>query len=125
MTLESIGASIKAHMLARGYTVKDLAKLLYLTQATVYRWLAGGGEAGILNLIKIADSFGITIDELLTGGEMLRCMGFDVAQLKDGWCYVFQKGKKIYAKKFDHRLTIEERKDLVKNEILTRKGSEK
>lgn len=123
-SIESVGASIRAYLLARGCTPVKLSERLYLTPQAVYRWLRGEGDPGIINLLEIAAVCGVTVDELTTGGEMLRYKSLDVAQLKDCWVYIFNRGVKVYAEKFDKRLTIDERKAVV-DEFLKSKGESK
>ena len=116
--------SIKAYIMARGYNGKDLAAMVYRTPPSVYRWLNGEANVGIVELTLIADIVGVGIEELIGGGTMLHYMGFDIAQLKDGWVYIFNRGAKVYAEKFDKRLTIDERKAVV-DEFLKSKGEQK
>lgn len=110
--------SIKAYIMARGYNGKDLAAMVYRTPPSVYRWLNGEANVGIVELTLIAEIVGVGIEELIGGGTMLHYMGFDIAQLKDGWVYIFKQGKRVYAARYDHRLAIEERRRIVDEKLL-------
>lgn len=110
--------SIKAYIMARGYNGKDLAAMVYRTPPSVYRWLNGEANVGIVELTLIAEIVGVGIEELTGGGTMLHYMGFDIAQLKDGWVYIFKQGKRVYSARYDHRLTIEERRQIVDEKVL-------
>ena len=110
--------SIKAYIMARGYNGKDLAAMVYRTPPSVYRWINGEANVGIVELTLIADIVGVGIEELIGGGTMLHYMGFDIAQLKDGWVYIFKQGKRVYAARYDHRLTIVERRQIVDEKLL-------
>lgn len=110
--------SIKAYIMARGYNGKDLAAMVYRTPPSVYRWLNGEANVGIVELTLIAEIVGVGIEELIGGGTMLHYMGFDIAQLKDGWVYIFKQGKRVFAARYDHRLTIEERRRIVDEKLL-------
>jgi transcriptional regulator with XRE-family HTH domain len=56
---------IKRLRTARKMTQRDLADALGIKQQTVCRWESGGGEPNIEMLIKLADFFNITIDQLV------------------------------------------------------------
>lgn len=116
--IQAAADSIKAYTLAHGYNGVKLAAALYRTPPAIYRWLNGQADIGIVALTMIAELLGVGIDELTGGGTMLHYMGFDIAQLKDGWVYIFKQGKRVYAARYDHRLTIEERRRIVDEKVL-------
>ena len=56
---------------ARGLTQEELAEALYVSRAAVSKWESGRGYPGIDSLKAISKYFSITIDELLSGNELL------------------------------------------------------
>ena len=50
-----------------GYTQRDMAKLLNITQPSYIRYENGTSEPSQENLIKIADLFDVSLDYLLGG----------------------------------------------------------
>ena len=55
----------------KGLTQEELAELLYVSRTAVSRWESGRGYPGIDSLKAIAALFSVTVDELLSGGELL------------------------------------------------------
>lgn len=55
----------------KGLTQEELAQALYVSRTAVSKWESGRGYPNIDSLKAIAKYFGVTIDELLSGGEML------------------------------------------------------
>lgn len=55
----------------RGLTQEELAGALYVSRTAVSKWESGRGYPNIDSLKAIARFFGVTIDDLLSGGEML------------------------------------------------------
>ena len=55
----------------KGLTQEELAELLYVSRTAVSKWESGRGYPNIDSLKAIAAFFSVTIDELLSGGEML------------------------------------------------------
>ena len=56
---------------SRSLTQEELAAALYVSRTAVSKWESGRGLPGIDSLRAIAAYFGITIDELLSGDELL------------------------------------------------------
>ena len=52
-------------------TQEQLAKALYVSRTAISKWESGRGYPNIDSLMAIADYFCVTVDELLTGGEVL------------------------------------------------------
>ena len=59
----------------KGITQEELAQVLFVSRAAVSKWESGRGWPNIDSLKAIARFYGITIDELLSGDELL-----DIAQ---------------------------------------------
>lgn len=55
----------------KGLTQEELAGALYVSRTAVSKWESGRGYPNIDSLKAIAKFFGVTIDALLSGGEML------------------------------------------------------
>lgn len=55
----------------RGLTQEDVAEQLYVSRAAVSKWESGRGYPNIDSLKAIARFYGVSIDDLLSGDEML------------------------------------------------------
>ena len=55
----------------KGLTQEQLAEKLYVSRAAVSKWESGRGYPGIDSLKAIAKFYCVTIDELLSGEEVL------------------------------------------------------
>lgn len=55
----------------KGLTQEELADILFVSRTAVSKWESGRGYPNIDSLKVIAKFFGITIDELLSGDELL------------------------------------------------------
>lgn len=55
----------------KGLTQEDLAEALYVSRAAVSKWESGRGYPNIDSLKEISRFFSVTIDDLLSGSEIL------------------------------------------------------
>lgn len=55
----------------KGLTQEELAEVLFVSRAAVSKWESGRGYPNIDSLKTLAKFFGVTIDELLSGDELL------------------------------------------------------
>ena len=55
----------------KGLTQEELAEALYVSRAAVSKWESGRGYPNIDSLKAIAKLFSVTVDELLSGDELL------------------------------------------------------
>ena len=55
----------------KGLTQEELAKALYVSRTAVSKWESGRGYPNIASLKQLAKLFSITVDELLSGDELL------------------------------------------------------
>ena len=55
----------------RGMTQEDVAEQIYVSRAAVSKWESGRGYPNIDSLKSIARFYGVTVDELLSGDELL------------------------------------------------------
>ena len=55
----------------KGLTQEELAEVLYVSRTAVSKWESGRGYPNIQSLKDLADFFGISIDDLLSGEKLL------------------------------------------------------
>ena len=65
-----LSENIKKYRLQSGTTQKDLADLLHVTPQAVSRWELGDVEPSVDTLSNLAQIFGITMDELISGKKV-------------------------------------------------------
>ncbi|MBR5452195.1 MAG: helix-turn-helix transcriptional regulator [Clostridia bacterium] len=66
----------------KNLTQEDLASALYVSRTAISKWESGRGYPNIDSLRQIAKFFGITVDELLSGEELLDIASEDSKQGK-------------------------------------------
>jgi len=66
-----LNAKIQALRKQKGLTQEELAQALYVSRTAVSKWESGRGYPGLESLRALAKFFGVTIDELLSGDELL------------------------------------------------------
>lgn len=64
----------------KGLTQEELAQALFVSRTAISKWESGRGIPNIESLKATANFFGITIDELLSGEELLNIAEEDVKQ---------------------------------------------
>lgn len=70
----------------KGMTQEQLAKELFVSRTAVSKWESGRGYPSIDSLKLIAEHFGVTVDELLSGGEVLTIAQEDQKQKNHRVC---------------------------------------
>ena len=70
----------------KGMTQEQLAKELFVSRTAVSKWESGRGYPGIDSLKMISEYFGVTVDELLSGGEVLTIAQEDQKQRNQRIC---------------------------------------
>ena len=65
---------------AKGLTQEELAQALYVSRTAISKWESGRGYPSIDSLKAIAKFFSVTIDELLSGEEVLSIAEEDTKQ---------------------------------------------
>ena len=84
MNQEKIGAFIAALRKERGLTQTALAEMLGISNRTVSKWENGDGLPDISLLPAIAQTFGITVDELLAGERNAAASEIKVTEVANG-----------------------------------------
>ena len=66
----SLGEMIRAKREERDMTQQELAELLHVTRQTVSRWESGSRCPDLILSKQIADTFGISLDELVSSSDV-------------------------------------------------------
>ena len=70
----------------KGLTQEDLAEQLFVSRTAISKWESGRGYPSIDSLKAIAVFYGVTIDELLSGEELLTIAEIDTQQKQTHLC---------------------------------------
>ena len=70
----------------KGLTQEELAETLFVSRTAVSKWESGRGMPSIDSLKAIAGFFSVTIDELLSSGEVLTLAEKEAAQKRGKLC---------------------------------------
>ena len=70
----------------KGLTQEDLAEVLFVSRTAISKWESGRGYPNIDSLKVIAKFFEVTIDELLSGDELLTIAEEDTKQKEKHFC---------------------------------------
>lgn len=70
----------------KGLTQEELAEILYVSRTAVSKWESGRGYPNIDSLKAISKFFGITVDELLSGDELLTIAEEDSVEKQKNIC---------------------------------------
>ncbi len=71
---------------SKGLTQEELAEILFVSRTAVSKWESGRGYPNIDSLKAISKFFGITIDELLSGNELLTIAEEDCKHKEKHFC---------------------------------------
>lgn len=71
----------------RGLTQEELAQALYVSRTAISKWESGRGFPNIDSLKAIAVFFSVTVDELLSGDELLTLAQQETRQKQIGLCH--------------------------------------
>lgn len=66
----------------KGLTQEDVAEVLFVSRTAVSKWELGKGYPNIESLKAIAGFYGVTVDELLSGAELLEVVEEDTKERK-------------------------------------------
>ena len=64
----------------KGWTQEELADVIFVSRTAISKWESGRGYPSIDSLKALAACFGVTIDELLSGNELLTIAEADTRQ---------------------------------------------
>ena len=70
----------------KGLTQEELAASVFVSRTAISKWESGRGYPNIDSLKAIAKFFGVTIDELLSGDELLTIAEEDTKQKQTHFC---------------------------------------
>lgn len=70
----------------KGLTQEELAEALYVSRTAISKWESGRGYPNIESLKAMAKFFGVTIDQLLSGDELLSLAEEDAKQKELHFC---------------------------------------
>ena len=70
----------------KGLTQEELAELLYVSRTAVSKWESGRGYPSIDSLKAIAGVFSVTVDDLLSGDQVLAIAEEDGRQKQSRFC---------------------------------------
>ena len=70
----------------KGLTQEELAEVLFVSRTAISKWESGRGYPNIDSLKAMAKFFGVTIDELLSGDELLTIAEEDSKQKEKHFC---------------------------------------
>lgn len=70
----------------KGLTQEELAEVLFVSRTAISKWESGRGYPNIDSLKAISKFFGVTIDELLSGDELLTIAEEDTKQKEKHFC---------------------------------------
>ena len=70
----------------KGLTQEELAEVLYVSRTAISKWESGRGYPNIDSLKAISRFFGVTIDELMSGDEVLTIAEEDNKQKETFFC---------------------------------------
>ncbi|MBR5878004.1 MAG: helix-turn-helix transcriptional regulator [Akkermansia sp.] len=62
-----IGNRIKRLRKAKGLSTLDLGMMIYVAQATIWRWERAERYPSVYNLVLLAQALGVSIQYLITG----------------------------------------------------------
>ena len=70
----------------KGLTQEELAQKLYVSRTAVSKWESGRGYPNIDSLKAIAVCFSVTVDDLLSGDEILFIAETEKKEQRSRWC---------------------------------------
>lgn len=80
---ERFGEFLAVQRKKKGYTQKELAKRLFVSDKTVSKWERGGGMPDVSLLIPLGEILGVTVTELLEGQEVAPAIPMDAQQVEN------------------------------------------
>ena len=74
---------------SKGLTQEELSKILFVSRTAVSKWESGRGYPNLDSLKEISKFFGLSVDELLSGNELLNVAIQDGKSRRDGLVNLF------------------------------------
>lgn len=81
-----LGEKLQELRKQKGLTQEELAEILYVSRTAVSKWESGRGIPNIESLKSISKYFSVSIDELLSGEEILAAADEDLKQKEKHLC---------------------------------------
>ena len=81
-----LGEKLQELRKQKGLTQEELAEILYVSRTAVSKWESGRGIPNIESLKSISKYFSISIDELLSGEQLLAAADEDLKQKEKHLC---------------------------------------
>ena len=81
-----LGEKLQELRKQKGLTQEELAEILYVSRTAVSKWESGRGIPNIESLKAISKYFSVSIDELLSGEEILAAADEDMKQREKHLC---------------------------------------
>ena len=81
-----LGEKLQELRKQKGLTQEELAEILYVSRTAVSKWESGRGIPNIESLKAISKYFSVSIDELLSGEEILAAADEDLKQKEKHLC---------------------------------------
>lgn len=81
-----LGEKLQELRKLKGLTQEELAEILYVSRTAVSKWESGRGIPNIESLKSISKYFSVSIDELLSGEEILAAADEDLKQKEKHLC---------------------------------------
>ena len=81
-----LGEKLQELRRQKGLTQEELAEILYVSRTAVSKWESGRGIPNIESLKSISKYFSVSIDELLSGEEILAAADEDLKQKEKHLC---------------------------------------
>jgi transcriptional regulator with XRE-family HTH domain len=86
ITKKDIGKIIQNFRKQKGLTQEEVANALFVSRTAISKWESGRGYPNIDSLKAIASFFSVTVDELLSGEQLLSLAEKDLKQKGNHLC---------------------------------------
>ncbi len=72
LDLQKTGEKLHCFLSRSGYTVRELSRMIGVSNQTIYKWFHGDALPSLNNLYQLSRLFGCSMDELVAGGGVCR-----------------------------------------------------
>lgn len=87
-TIEGEFRTRLSQILQKFGSVASLARALGVSDNAIYKWMAGGGEPSVANLVALARAGGVSVEWLATGRDPRGAAGAAKSNLRDDYVFV-------------------------------------